>query len=66
MNATKIIALICKSNIENTLTAHKNIVKVRKFKKADDLQNNLRREQENIKIQRFLNQKRRLDDDSTT
>ena len=33
MNATEIITLICKSNIENTLTARKNIVKIRKFKK---------------------------------
>ena len=33
MNATEIIILIYKSNIENTLTAHKNIVKIRKFKK---------------------------------
>ena len=33
MNATKVIALTRKSNIENTLTARKNIVKIRKFKK---------------------------------
>ena len=33
MSATKIVALICKSNIENTLTARKNIVEVRRFKK---------------------------------
>ena len=33
MNATKIIILICKLNIENTLTARKDIVKIRKFKK---------------------------------
>ena len=33
MNATEMIALICKSNIENTLIARKNIVKVKKFKK---------------------------------
>ena len=33
INATKIIILICKSNIENTLIARKNIIKIRKFKK---------------------------------
>ena len=33
MNATKIIVLTRELNIENTLTAHKNIVKIRKFKK---------------------------------
>ena len=33
MNAIKIIILICESNIENTLTARKNIVKIKKFKK---------------------------------
>ena len=33
MNATEIIILTNKSNIENTLTARKNIVKIRKFKK---------------------------------
>ena len=33
MNAVKMIILICKSNIENTLIARKNIVKIRKFKK---------------------------------
>ena len=32
MNAVKMIALTCKLNIENTLTARKNIVKIRKFK----------------------------------
>ena len=33
MNAAKMIVLIYKSNIESTLTARKNIVKIRKFKK---------------------------------
>ena len=33
MNATKMIALICKSNIENTLIARKNIVKIKRFKR---------------------------------
>ena len=33
MSATEIIVLTCKSNIENTLTARKNIVKVRRFKR---------------------------------
>ena len=33
MSATEIIALTRKSNIENTLTARKNIVKIKKFKK---------------------------------
>ena len=33
MNATKIIVLTRKSNIENTLIARKNIVKIKKFKK---------------------------------
>ena len=33
MSAIKIIVLTRKSNIENTLTARKNIVKIRKFKK---------------------------------
>ena len=33
MNATKMIALIRELNIENTLTARKNIIKIRKFKK---------------------------------
>ena len=32
INATEIIVLICESNIKDTLTARKNIVKVRKFK----------------------------------
>ena len=33
INATEIIVLIRKSNIENTLTARKNIVKIKKFKR---------------------------------
>ena len=33
MNTIKMIALIYKSNIENTLTARKNIVKIKRFKK---------------------------------
>ena len=33
MNAAKIIALMYKSNIDDTLTVHKNIIKIRKFKK---------------------------------
>ena len=33
ISAIKIIILIRKSNIENTLTAHKNIVEIKKFKK---------------------------------
>ena len=33
MNVTKINILIRKLNIENTLTARKNIVKIKKFKK---------------------------------
>ena len=33
MNATEIIILIYKSNIENTLIARKNIVKIKTFKK---------------------------------
>ena len=33
MSAIKIIVLIRKLNIENTLTARKNIVKIKKFKK---------------------------------
>ena len=33
INAAKIIALICKLNIKNMLTARKNIVKIKKFKK---------------------------------
>ena len=33
MSAAEMIILICKLNIENTLTARKNIVKIRKFKK---------------------------------
>ena len=33
MNATEMIALIYKSNIENTLIAHKNIIKIKRFKK---------------------------------
>ena len=32
MSATEIIILICKSNIENILTARKNIVKIKRFK----------------------------------
>ena len=32
MSAAKMIALTHKSNIENTLTARKNIVEVKKFK----------------------------------
>ena len=33
MNAAEMIILTYKSNIENTLTARKNIVKIKKFKK---------------------------------
>ena len=33
MNAAEIIVLTRESNIENTLTARKNIVKIKKFKK---------------------------------
>ena len=33
MSAAKMIALTCKSNIKDMLTARKNIVKIRKFKK---------------------------------
>ena len=33
MNAAKIIALTRKLNIENMLTARKNIIRIRKFKK---------------------------------
>ena len=33
MSATEIIVLICELNIENTLTARKNIVEIKKFKK---------------------------------
>ena len=33
MNIAEIIVLTCKSNIENTLIARKNIVKIKKFKK---------------------------------
>ena len=33
MNIAEIIVLICKLNIENTLIARKNIVKIKKFKK---------------------------------
>ena len=33
MNAAEKIILIRKSNIENTLTARKNIIKIKKFKK---------------------------------
>ena len=33
MNATEIIALTCKLNIENTLTARKNIVKIKRFQR---------------------------------
>ena len=33
MNATEIIVLTHKLNIENTLIARKNIVKIKKFKK---------------------------------
>ena len=33
MSAAKIIALTCKLNIMNTLSARKNIVEVKKFKK---------------------------------
>ena len=33
MNATKMITLTCESNIENTLIARKNIIKIKKFKK---------------------------------
>ena len=33
MNATEIIVLTYKLNIENTLTTRKNIVKIKKFKK---------------------------------
>ena len=33
MNATKIIILIRKFNITDTLTARKNIIKVQRFKK---------------------------------
>ena len=32
MSAVKMIVLICKSNIEDTLTARKNIVKIKRFK----------------------------------
>ena len=33
INTAKMIVLIYKSNIENTLTARKNILKIEKFKK---------------------------------
>ena len=33
INAAKIIVLTCKSNINDTLTTRKNIVKIKKFKK---------------------------------
>ena len=33
MSAAKIIALTCKLNIDDMLTARKNIVKIRKFKR---------------------------------
>ena len=33
INTTKIIVLTCKLNIKNTLTARKNIVKIKKFRK---------------------------------
>ena len=33
MSAAEMIILICKSNIEDTLTARKNIVKIKKFKR---------------------------------
>ena len=33
MSAIKIIILIRESNIENTLTARKNIIKIKRFKK---------------------------------
>ena len=33
MNAAKIIILIHKLNIKNMLIAHKNIIKIKKFKK---------------------------------
>ena len=33
MSAIKIIVLIYESNIKNTLTARKNIMKIKKFKK---------------------------------
>ena len=33
MNAVKMIVLIYKSNIEDTLIARKNIIKIKKFKK---------------------------------
>ena len=33
INTTKMIVLIHKSNIENTLIARKNIVKIKRFKK---------------------------------
>ena len=33
INVAKIIVLTCELNIENTLLAHKNIIKIKKFKK---------------------------------
>ena len=33
MSATEMIVLTCKLNIKNTLTARKNIVKIKRFKK---------------------------------
>ena len=66
MSAAKMIVLTYKLNIDDTLTTRRNIVKIKKFKKINNLQNDLRKEQKNTKTQRLLNQRCRFDDDFTT
>ena len=66
INAMKIIVLICESNIKNTLTARKNIVKIKKFKRLMIFRIIFEKNKKNIEIQQFLNQRRRFNDDLTT
>ena len=66
MSATKIIVLIRELNIENTLIARKNIIKIRKFKKLMIFKIIFKKNKKNIEIQQFLNEKCCFDNDFTT
>ena len=63
MNAKRIMILICEFNVAITLTARKNIIKMRKFKKLIMFRVFSEKNKKNTEVERLLNQERRYNND---
>ena len=66
MNATEMIVLTRESNINNTIIAHKNIIKIKKYKKLMIFRIIFEESKKILKFNEIINQKHYFNNDLTT